>query len=269
VALDRLAIVPDLQEKIADQLRKKVDKKRPREEKKQDESGQLHVEGAVAESLVVEELAATVSNSQPSKSNLCTGILDQGQFGLCTEYALALATSQALQVKYNKWYKAKSILDTWHNTAIPPKAMWPVDCANFVGKFCMHSRTGISHFILDLMPLDTWSKVCKAVSLFAGYRCIVIVAKLSADVGGEQHSTHSMVGVHWNYSDLTIACQNSWGTEAHPFVNVNQESFVEAWLVNPLTIETKVPGDRNAIMDAVVERPSKEWAALCKKLPSK
>ena len=62
-------------------------------------------------------------------------VLDQGNFGLCSEFALATCAAHSLQCKHGLFRSDETLLDKWHNNAMPPKAMWPDECANFIGEF--------------------------------------------------------------------------------------------------------------------------------------
>ena len=83
--------------------------------------------------------------------------------------------------------------------------------------------------------------------------------------GEASTSTHSMAAIHWNSSDSKVVCQNSWGPENSPFCNVDEDMFVEGWLVDPQIVESIKPGTGGKQQKVATPAPAVEWSAVLAK----
>ena len=135
-------------------------------------------------------------------------MLYQGRFGLCSAYAVAVGMAGAIQCRYGLWVEGSKIIDRMIDDRIPTKGQWPHDLIDAT----VTVRVMTSCTILGLTPacihIDSFGTAARAVHRFAGFRCVVVVAKI-----GE--STHSMVAIAWEWGDA-IVCQNSWGLMTAP-----------------------------------------------------
>ena len=178
-----------------------------------------------------------IHDSVPSKHQRMS-VLDQGKFGLCSEFALATCAAHSLQCKYGLFLSDETLLDKWHNNSIPPKAMWPDECAGFIGEFRHQWPTAIHSISLILHPAGNWKHFCGMVHAFAGFRCAVVVASIGPP---EDRSNHSMSAIHWNQCDGNLVCQNSWGCNLSPFVEIHSSDFVRGWVVEVVISSSVVP----------------------------
>ena len=216
-----------------------------------------------------------IHDSVPSKHQRMS-VLDQGKFGLRSEFALATCAAHSLQCKYGLLLSDETLLDKWHNNSIPPKAMWPDECAGFIGEFRHQWPTAIHSISLILHPAGNWKHFCDMVHAFAGFRCAVVVASIGPP---EDRSNHSMSAIHWNQCDGNLVCQNSWGCNLSPFVEIHSSDFVRGWVVEVVISRQAAknwttPGEAGVATITCVCSPSVELrrhAALkthyCKRLP--
>lgn len=193
---------------------------------------------------------------QPAKRHV--RILNQGRFGLCSQFALATCAAQAIQMKYGMWVSDEMLLDIWHSTALPNKKMWPSDCVAFIGDFHFRCVTAFHRLRLKLHTLDTWSKFCACVTAFAGFRCVIVVAYMDETLS----STHSMAAVRVNQHNMSATCQNSWGPDDKPLLQICQRKFVNAWLVEPCIFESLVPTESGKQQKIGTPNPEDEWVKL-------
>ncbi len=186
-------------------------------------------------------------------------VLDQGTSGLCSEFALATCAAHSLQCKYGLFLSDETLLDKWHNNAIPPKAMWPDECANFIGEFRHQWPTAIHAISLTLHPARDWKHFCQMVHAFAGFRCAVVVATIGPS---EDRGNHSMSAIHWNQCDGKMVCQNSWGCNLSPFVEIHSSDFVRGWVVEVVTSSTIVPTKEGKQQKIAPPSAKPEWQCL-------
>ena len=201
--------------------------------------------------------AMSTEELQPAKRHV--RIMNQGQFGLCSQFALATCAAQAIQVKYGLWVSDETLLDIWHSQALPTKRMWPVDCANFIGDFHFRCATAFHRPRLKLhIMLDTWAKFCTCVTAFAGFRCVIVVAYMDESFS----STHSMGAVRVNQHNSSATCQNSWGPDDKPLLQICQRKFVNAWAVEPCIFESVVPTEAGKQLKIATPNPEDVWVKL-------
>lgn len=239
-AFNRLEEVPDVLQYVREALAKEVCK---------DELSAKPVLAAPPPTSTEELLPATQH----------MGMMNQGRFGLCSQFALATCAAHAIQAKYGFFVSDKSLLDVWHNRAIPPKKMWPAECVAFIGDFRFRCAKAFHGLRLSLHVLDSWSKFCTCVTAFAGFRCILVVAYMDDAL----QFTHSMAAIRINQGNLSATCQNSWGPDDKPCPQICPRQFVKAWAVEPCIFETVVPTESGKQQKVLPPTPDSEWVKLC------
>ena len=192
-----------------------------------------------------------------SKKRLYSETANQGRFGLCSQYALAVAVSHALQGRYRMNEEPQRLLDIWQNRRLGDAA-WPDDAAKLIGVFALKQESAFYRVSIQTSTLNNFNEAASRIHRSGGYRHILVVA----DVGS---GTHSMVGTHWN-ADGTVSCQNSWGVDigCQPMIDVSLSAFHKAFVIN-VQIEAKFQPDasgKSSVMVTPVENP--EWVRLMK-----
>lgn len=198
--------------------------------------------------------APDLHETRATKVSLPDLVLSQGDFGLCTPYAVATATSHALSGKYMLCVEAGRLAERWFDMDLPRKSAWPDDFAHALGSFRVKMQAAFLNISLQLVRYEDYETAARVVHRFAGLRCVVIVMTLSGS------RTHSVVGVRTR-SDGSIMAQNSWGPEKNPFPIVTAANFVSAYLVDP-TVESQHVPDGKYIVKAAPLPVSSEWEAL-------
>lgn len=105
-------------------------------------------------------------------------ILNQGSFGLCSQFALATCAAHAYQLKYRMYVSDEALLSLWHQAAIPSTPMWPKQCAAFVGNFRLRSPRSFHNVAIQLRAVRDWNHLCGCIKAFAGFRCLLLVSQL-------------------------------------------------------------------------------------------
>ena len=93
---------------------------------------------------------------------------------------------------------------------------------------------------LTLHPAQHWKRFCDMVHAFAGFRCAIVVASIGPP--GDR-GNHSMSAIHWNQCDGKVVCQNSWGCNLNPFIEIHSSDSVRGWVVEVVISSTVVPKD--------------------------
>lgn len=247
--LDRLTDVPNLKSMVEAAIVKKCGQLPVTESEERAEIHTRH-ESAPCQEMKISDM--------PSKHHQRITLLDQGSFGLCSEFSLATCAAHSLQCKYGLFLSDETLLDKWHSNTIPPKAMWPDECASFLGEFRRQWPFTIHTMSLTLHPAQHWKHFCHMVHAFAGFRCAIVVASIGPP--GDR-GNHSMSAIHWNQCDGKVVCQNSWGCNLNPFIEIHSSDFVRGWVVEVVISSTVVPKDGK--QQKIAPPPAKpEWQRL-------
>lgn len=150
--------------------------------------------------------------------------LDQGQFGWCSFFALAVAASGALLAKYKIFVEPQRLLDSWLGDDVPDKSAWPDDAARQVCGFKVKKPNRIYEMSVHTMALEDFQKTARLVWRAAGFKLVVLVMKMPSG------RSHSVVALRW-CEDGSLLCQNSWG-EDEPLLTVQTQSFLKAYFVD-------------------------------------
>ena len=229
-------------------------KKQKLDDKKPDAAIEVEVEEAQPS-----KRPESAASQQTLKAAELLNPLDQGSFGLCSEFALATAVSNVLKLKYHFCFSSELILTTWLAVMVPSKAAWPDAMASNIGSFKMHSPDTIYEFSLRVAEKRTnFTAVCQLVHAFAGFATIVIVAAL-------ERGNHSMTAVRWCFSDGALLCLNSWGCLTEPFVKVTEATFIKAYTVDVAICQTWTPAEKVIVKQATNIDESAEWSFMAKK----
>ena len=193
---------------------------------------------------------------QPAKRHV--RIITKDSFGPCSQFSLATCAAQAIQAKYGLWVSDDTLLDIWHSQALPTKSMWPVDCANFIGDFHFRCATAFHRLRLKLHMLDTWAKFCTCVTVFAGFRCVIVVATWMSL--SRPHTLWQQY-VSTNTTALPHA-RISWGPDDKPLLQICQTKFVNACAVEPCIFESVAPTEAGKQLKIATPNPEDEWVKL-------
>ena len=107
------------------------------------------------------------------------------------------------------------------------------------------------------------------VQELCGYKQIVLIADVAGlqDNTGNEHANHALLPYRWNWSDNTLQCQNSWGTDDFPAVAVSESMFVCAYVVDAVIDMCYFPGENHRTHETKFSgQPSKEWQHAHKRL---
>jgi hypothetical protein len=156
--------------------------------------------------------------------HLPTEQLDQGEFGWCSFFALAVTTSGALLAKYKLFVEPQRLLDSWLGDAVPDKSAWPDFAARQVSGFKVKKPNRIYEVSVHATTLEDFQTTARLVWRSAGFKLVVLVVNMPS--GGN----HSVVALRW-CEDNSLLCQNSWGGD-EPLLTVQKQTFVKAYFVD-------------------------------------
>ena len=178
---------------------------------------------------------------------------NQGQWPLCSVYAVAAALAHAMQAKYMTWIETREIMEQFFKSGLPQSAMWPDKVSAFVGAVSVQRLSSRLTINFDTHIVNTFEDTAKLVNDLGGFRCVVIVVRMSPLAT----QTHTVIGVSWAWGGA-IVCQNSWGAENKPLMRVTHDIFVRSYLVDPAIQSYDVPSG-GAIVPAQPPAISEDW----------
>ena len=95
----------------------------------------------------------------------------------------ATSVSHALGAKYGVFVEAGRLLERWFDYRIPEKAQWPDQWARDVGTFRMKTKDAFYDIGLESQVCTLFKDAAEAVSRCSGFRCVVVVPRLSGKTG--------------------------------------------------------------------------------------
>eukprot|EP00959_Pyramimonas_sp_CCMP1952_P453297 9468004-Pyramimonas_sp.AAC.1 len=98
-----------------------IQKNKEYQQPKQEDAPELKEEEEEAKEKPGEEPRETQQKTTEPQRRLLADVLDQGGFGLCSEYALATTSAHVLRIKFNTTAESKEIFDSWMANGLPPK----------------------------------------------------------------------------------------------------------------------------------------------------
>ena len=165
------------------------------------------------------------SSSSCNQVRLPQECLNQGRFGLCSEFALAVCGSSTLLFKYNLMVEADSLLRKWLEEIVPDKAFWPDQMADVIPEIITRKSFLWFKMILHVTELRGYDDARRVVDKCVGFKCVAIVSQL------QPQCNHSMAAMC--SAPDGILCYNTWGDDCRePTLLVSRDAFVKAYFVD-------------------------------------